>query len=279
MTSSGFDPPTGEGLTGALEYIYGLYHRPQYIHPDPVEFPRGFEDPRDREIVAFVAASLAYGRVSQIHKSVAGAVAPMGKNPRSFIETCTRKGLQETYAGFRHRFTSGNELADLIWALACIIREHGCLEACFMEGYRPSHHEDTTEALGRFVGKLASRMAIRRSSLLPLPEAGSACKRLHLFLRWMVRSDAIDPGGWTGVKPCSLVVPLDAHMFAMGKALGMTRRRQADLKTALEITQALRKVDPDDPLRFDFSLTRLGMRRTAGCSAGDVLVHLKETIP
>jgi len=129
-----------------------------------------------------------------------------------------------------------------------------------MEGY-DERHTNTLTALENFADALARHMVPGRNSLLPMPRDRSACKRLHLFLRWMVRSDSVDPGGWHGVWKGHLVVPLDAHMYSLGKSLGMTRRSQADLKTALEITEALRKVDPEDPVRFDFSLTRWSMRK------------------
>jgi len=107
--------------------------------------------------------------------------------------------------------------------------------------------------------RLVKAMGRERSYLLPDPRLGSACKRLNLYLRWMVRRDAVDPGGWN-VPPAKLVVPLDTHMHALGRALGLTDRRSADLRTALEITAAFRAIAPDDPVRYDFALTRLGMR-------------------
>ena len=103
-------------------------------------------------------------------------------------------------------------------------------------------------------------MARPSSSLLPDPDRGSACKRLHLFLKWMVRVDAVDPGGWTVLPPSALVVPVDTHMHRIGLALGLTERGQADIRTALEMTEAFSLVRPDDPVRYDFALTRFGIR-------------------
>ena len=114
-------------------------------------------------------------------------------------------------------------------------------------------------ALARFVGELRSYAGSVLPSLLPSPADGSACKRLNLFLRWMVRKDAVDPGPWTSVPGAKLVVPLDTHMFRIARGLGLTPRRQADLKIALEITAGFRAIRPDDPVRYDFSLTRLAL--------------------
>jgi uncharacterized protein (TIGR02757 family) len=96
--------------------------------------------------------------------------------------------------------------------------------------------------------------------LLADPRDKSACKRLNLYLRWMVRRDDVDPGGWEGVRPAQLVVPLDVHMHRIGRALGLTQRQQADCRTALEVTEAFRKISPEDPVKYDFALTRLGIR-------------------
>ena len=103
-----------------------------------------------------------------------------------------------------------------------------------------------------------------RAGLLPSPSAGSACKRLNLFLRWMVRQDNVDPGGWDSVSPAKLIIPLDTHMHRIGRRLGLTPRRQADLRTAIEITEGFRGICPSDPVRYDFALTRLGIRRDEG---------------
>ena len=108
---------------------------------------------------------------------------------------------------------------------------------------------------------LGGRTPEYRNSLLPLPDRGSACKRLNLFMRWMVRQDAVDPGGWSGVPLSKLIIPLDTHMHRISRAMGLTSRRQADMGTAMEVTRAFQKFAPDDPLRYDFVLTRLGIRK------------------
>ena len=115
-------------------------------------------------------------------------------------------------------------------------------------------------ALAEFVEELSSVFAGKPRSLLPSPRAGSACKRHNLFLRWMVRSDAVDPGGWMDIPSAKLIVPVDVHMHRISLQIGLTKRKQANLRTALEITAAFRSIAPEDPVRYDFALTRLGIR-------------------
>jgi uncharacterized protein (TIGR02757 family) len=138
------------------------------------------------------------------------------------------------------------------------IERYGSLRECFCQGLR-ADDETVIPALIAFVRELSS-VCPRPSTLLPSVEAGSPCKRLNLFLRWMVRRDAVDPGGWEEVQASRLVVPLDTHMHRISLRLGLTTRKQASLRTALEVTSAFRSIEPDDPVRYHFCLTRLGIR-------------------
>jgi len=243
---------------GALDDLYRQYNRRCYVRPDPLQFLYDFPPIRDRELVALVASSLAYGRVAQILKSVSCVLRVLGPSPHAFLMDASQKDLRNDLAGFRHRFTGGAEVADMLWAARCAVRSFGSLEACFMEGM-DAGADTILPALTAFAGRLR-RFGGRRGFLLARPEKGSACKRWHLFLRWMVRRDEVDPGGWSGIPPSMLLVPLDTHMHRIGMGLGGTTRKQADLRTALEITRMFRCIAPDDPVRYDFSLTRLGIR-------------------
>jgi uncharacterized protein (TIGR02757 family) len=159
--------------------------------------------------------------------------------------------------GFKHRWTADRDVVELLTGLQAVRRSHGSLEACFMEGLGEKA-ADTRVGLGHLVKALRARGGACR--MLADPAGGSACKRLHLFLRWMVRKDAVDPGGWDRVPRSLLIVPLDTHMHRVGLALGFTQRKQADGKTALEITEGFRRLCPEDPVRYDFALTRPGIR-------------------
>ena len=241
-----------------LEELYACYNRREFIHPDPLEFVHEYPDPLDREVVGMVASALAYGRVQQILKSVAEVLGLMGEAPSQFLGEHSFRGLQKVFKDFRHRFTGGDQLAGLLFGLKQVIRRHESLQACFI-GHCSPNDDSVLPALTAFVGELRAEIPCEMDMLLPSPGKGSACKRLNLFLRWMVRADDVDPGGWRRVAPGLLIVPLDTHMHRIGLEAGLTRRRQADIRTALEVTQAFRNIVPKDPVRYDFALTRLGI--------------------
>ena len=244
-----------------LEAFYHKCNCRRFVHPDPLEFLYPFPDPRDRELAGLIASSLAYGRVAQILKSVSAVLEPMGPSPRAFLLGTPPDALKGVYRDFKHRFTTGEDLLDLLQGVRAALNAFGSLEACFLAGYR-DRDETILPALCTFVkALLGGRTPEYRNSLLPLPDRGSACKRLNLFMRWMVRQDAVDPGGWSGVPLSKLIIPLDTHMHRISRAMGLTRRRQADMGTAMEVTRAFQKFAPEDPLRYDFVLTRLGIRK------------------
>ena len=251
--------PTSSGISRRrLDRIYARYNRREWVHPDPVEFLYDYPDVRDREIVGLVASTLAYGRILQIQRSVGWVLERMG-SPAAFLRGASRHSLAQTFVGFRHRFTTSGEVAGLLYGAKRVIESEGSLYACFLSGLQDKD-ETVVPALSRLVGCLLAESGGGGSSLLSPPERGSACKRLNLFLRWMVRRDQVDPGGWDGVPASKLVVPLDTHLYRISRALGMTARRTADLRTAMEVTRAFRKIAPEDPVRYDFALTRLGIR-------------------
>jgi len=205
----------------------------------------------DREIAGLVASGLAYGRVSLILKSVERVLGILGPQPAGYLRTANRNALKDQLKGFRHRFTPGEEMADFLFSLSDKQAEHGLL-GNYLAGFLS--RKPYMEALDMFVEGILSSSG--RSYLLPRPSRGSACKRLHLFMRWMVREDEVDPGGWGMIPASELLVPVDVHMFRVGKCLGFTRRKTADSRTALEITEGFRELSPFDPVKYDFALTR-----------------------
>jgi len=245
-----------------LEKLYAEYNRLEFVHPDPLEFLHKYEDVRDREIVALVASSLAYGRVAQILRSVS---LVLGRIEASavYVSTGTEKSFRRDFTGFVHRFTKGDDLALMLLGGKRLIARHGSLEGAFCAGLHEKE-ETVLPALCSFTAQLNSSVGIRRSSLVPQGSSGSACKRLNLFLRWMVRRDHVDPGGWERVPASRLIVPLDVHMHRISLAMGLTERKQANMRAALDATAAFRKMMPEDPVRYDFSLTRLGIRGELG---------------
>ena len=242
-------------LGAAFERIYAEYNRRELVHPDPLEFLYRYDCVEDREIAALIASSLAYGRVTMILKSVSAVLDAMGPSPRAFVESGNEAEWRELFADFRHRFTDGEHVAALLDGVKRVSVSHGSLGAFMAAARRES---GTVEGA---LDALIERLEIgRKNSLLCRPALGSACKRHFLMLRWMVRHDTVDPGGWDGMDPAELLIPLDTHMYSVCRALRFTRRNAADLKTAREITNAFAQLCPDDPVRYDFALTRFGIR-------------------
>ncbi len=241
-----------------LDDLYARYNRREFVHPDPLEFLYDYEEHRDREVAALVASSLAYGRVAQILKSVSLVLERMG-SPWEYLKRISGDEIRRRFADFRHRFATGEELSAVLFGVKHVMERYGSMNACFLSGYREDD-ETVLPALSAFVKELKRGSDGRCGHLMPAPESGSACKRLNLFLRWMVRRDDVDPGGWDGVPKSKLLIPLDTHMHKIGLSLGLTERKQADMRTVLEITAGFRRISPDDPVRYDFALTRLGIR-------------------
>lgn len=229
---------------------------------------REYADPADREIAGLTAACLALGSAPLIVRAARQALAPLGPHPARALESLPDDELSAIYSGFRYRFFGGEDLAALLSAIRNARRAYGSLEALFRAGDDPAE-PTILRGADRFAAALEDLAGDRwtrpsgksawRDNLLPRPSRGSACKRLFLYLRWMVRKDAVDPGGWIGVSPARLIVPLDTHMGAACRRLGLLARKADDLRAALEVTEAFRRFRPDDPVRYDFALTRPGI--------------------
>lgn len=242
-----------------FEGLYRRYNRREFVHPDPLELVYRYGELCDREIAAFVASSLAYGRVAQILKSVSFVLEQMMPSPSVFLEQASLETIQQTFSNFRHRFATGQGLSSMLFGVKQVLERFDSLYACFLAGFG-HEHGTVLPALSAFTKEVKLGAHNSLGHLVPSPDKGSACKRLNLFLRWMVRQDQVDPGGWEKVCPSRLIVPLDTHMHRICLLLGLTTRKQADMRTAMEITDAFRGVAPEDPVRYDFSLTRFGIR-------------------
>jgi uncharacterized protein (TIGR02757 family) len=237
-----------------LERTYEKYHHREYVSPDPLQFLYGYPDIRDREIVGLLASSLALGRVSSIIGIIESVLSRL-PSPYESLMNYSEKELIQLFDSFKYRFYTRDDLISLLISIKKQIEQYGSLNGCFLRAYR---EEDQTvlPSLDSFVENLGTRSDLK---MLSKPSKGSACKRMNLYLRWMIRSDNIDPGGWSGVAKSKLIIPLDTHIIKVSKMLKLTTRHDAGIKTALEITENLKKYDPEDPVRFDFSLTRPGI--------------------
>ena len=263
MSSQNSDPAASihcgnKPLRLRLERLYSVCNDPRYIHPDPLETILPFQRIEDREIAALLASALAYGRVNQILKSIRTVFAVTGSSPRAYLEHTPPEQFQSDFSEFKHRFHTGTDLAQLFRGIQTAIHNYGSLEQCFLAGFSAGD-QTVLPAAERFTEELCRFFPNGESTLLPSPKRGSACKRLHLMLRWLVRKDNVDPGGWDSIPTRCLIVPLDTHMHRLARELGLTARNAADRKTAEEITNAFSRCCPEDPVRYDFSLTRFGI--------------------
>jgi len=260
------------GLKARLDDLYRSFDQVESA-TDPVHLVRPYAAADDREVIGFCAAALAFGRVASVLNSIGALQAALGDAPASFVRQFDPERDGGRLRTLFHRWIRGEDLIALIWVLRQMLEQHGSIEGFFVAGDDPSA-ADIGPALDAF-SKRARAIDLRPAYgrrprrpgvyyFFPCVSSGSGCKRLNLFLRWMVRRDAIDLGVWTRVSPARLVVPLDTHVIRLGRCLGLTRYRSPGWKMAAEITAALRALDPDDPVKYDFSLCHIGMMNACG---------------
>jgi uncharacterized protein (TIGR02757 family) len=266
-----------DALKKILEGLYNRFNHRNLIKPDPLQFVYQYNSSADKEIVAFLAAALAYGRVEQIEKSLSNLFTRMGESPYAFVNNFDNRGLKRL-SSFKHRFTTGEDISDLLELLKRVLNRYGSIESFFIEGYSPND-KNIIPALTRFCDSLYAMYAKQHSGavrhpvdkvsrglkfLLASPAGGSACKRLNLFLRWMVRKDDVDPGLWKSIDKAKLIVPVDVHIGRLSRILGFHNNKTISLATALQITESFAQIESADPVKYDFALSRIGI--TEGCN-------------
>ncbi len=245
-----------------LDEVYRKYGRSEFLGTDPLPLVRAYTDPRDREVAGLLTALLSYGRVSAICSHARAVLETLGPSPRDALLRFDPKRDGPPLYPLRYRFHTGEDIASLFRILRDVLRSHGSVEALLH-----STAGSIREKLSTMVRHLHSVHSVggREFSyglrfLLPSPDAGGACKRWNLYLRWMVRGDdGIDCGVWRGLSPADLVLPLDTHLLRIGRRLGFVTTRSASWEAAERFTAALREYDSEDPLRYDFALCRLGI--------------------
>jgi uncharacterized protein (TIGR02757 family) len=269
-----------------LERLYEAYNREDSA-ADPVQIVRRYSAPADQEIVGFCAAALAFGRVASVLNTVGTLARILGPEPANYVRRFDPQAPHPELRAMVHRWTRGVDIVALLWILRQMLDRSGSIEAFFVEGLDPAA-VDLGEALDSFsrralaldVKRAYGARAPKRAGVcyfFPRPSAGSGCKRLNLFLRWMVRRDEVDLGAWRSVPRSKLIVPLDTHVIRLGRCLGLTRYSSPGWRMAADITASLRAIDPEDPVRFDFSLCHVGMMNACGFGRrqGDAQCPLK----
>lgn len=255
-----------------MDTLYSEFNAAQSVS-DPVWMIHRFEGRDDREVVGFIASALAFGRVQSVLNSVDGMLRVMGGSPAAFVRTFDPARDRKCFKHLVHRWTNGADFAALVWIMHAMIEQSGSIENFFAEGLS-ADAIDVGAALQSFSTRAmaidASPIYGRRKPkpgvayFFSRPSSGGACKRLNLFLRWMVREDRVDLGVWKRVRPGQLIVPLDTHVIRVGQCLQLTTLKSPGWRMAVDITAGLRAIDPDDPIRFDFSICHLGMMNACG---------------
>jgi len=272
-------------LKVTLDELYAAYNA-EHVVSDPIWMVRRFSAPEDQEIVGFCAAALAFGRVQSVLNSIDGLLKVMGAHPAAYVRAFTPARDRPALDHLVHRWTRGVDLAALVWILRQMLDTSGSIEAFFAERIDPAH-ATVEQALEEFsvraclldvkavYGRTAPKPGVRY--FFSRPSTGGACKRLNLFLRWMVRHDAVDLGVWRRVRPSQLVVPLDTHVIRVGRCLRLTRYTSPGWRMAMDITSAMRRFDPVDPVKYDFSVCHVGMMNACGYgrSTGDLHCPLR----
>jgi uncharacterized protein (TIGR02757 family) len=249
-----------------LEYHYRAFDRTR-LEPDPLQFLHMFNDEKDIEIIGLLASIFAYGNVKQIENTLKKLILIFNNNPYSFIREFSTKRDSKKLSGIKHRFYTDEDIIKLFFILGKEIRKHKSIKQIFMKGYNSSDR-NVKSAISNFsiyildsfkqtFGNVSSGIKF----MFPLPEKGSACKRMNLFLRWMVRKDELDFGLWNEIPTSKLVIPVDTHIARICRVLNLTKRKNVSWQMAEEITYNLKRFDADDPVKYDFAICHIGIRK------------------
>jgi uncharacterized protein (TIGR02757 family) len=255
--------PAAARLKARLDELHDRYVGQASLALDPLCLPRAYADARDQELAAFVAAHLAYGRVAPMLKAIEGILAPLGPRPALWLAQRSpaqvRGALSPALASWRWRFHTGDDLIHWVLAWTRLNQESGGrgLEPHLLPGPGVSADERLSALVQRLRLELPKSPGLRFN--LPDPLQGAACKRWRMFLRWMVRTEWPDLGLWRSYPAADLIMPLDTHVARISRFIGLGRRQTPDGKLAREITVALQRLCPEDPLRYDFPMAHLGI--------------------
>lgn len=249
-----------------LEYHYKGFNI-NHLKPDPLQFLHLYKNPEDIEVIGLISSVMAYGNVKQIISTLEKVTAVTGSSPFNFILNFSSKKDGKRFTNIRHRFYTYTDLIRFFEILKDSYREYSSLQNLFSQNFNRSD-ENIKNGLNAF-SKYFKDNYRRKFGLLsrgfsfmfPTPEKNSACKRLNLFLRWMVRKDELDFGIWKNVKPNQLVIPVDTHIARISGELGLTQRATVSWQMAEEITNNLKLYDPVDPVKYDFAICHIGIRK------------------
>lgn len=242
-----------------LDRLVDLYNTPAFIESDPISIPHQFSNRQDIEIAGLIAAVFAWGQRKTIINKSGDFLSRMDDKPFDFVSNFEPSDLKP-FKSFKHRTFNGDDAIGLLYFLQSTYRDQGSLE-CFFRGREP---DAVYSGLCRLHEHFKSHPASLARSLkhISSPSRNSACKRLNMFLRWMVRKDdrGVDFGIWDSINPSELIIPLDVHVIRSAQRAGLINDQKANWKTAIELTSRLAEFDPDDPVRYDYALFNMGLQ-------------------
>ena len=263
MPHKGAWMPVATRLKQPLDRLCREFDWTLRVRQDAIQFPLRYGDPGDIELAGLFASCMAYGRVDLFGPWVDWTLTTMGESPARFVLGFDVEKHRKLFSGFGYRFNRERDLLAFCLAAQRLLVRHGSLKAFFLEGYSPEHPH-VGPALEHFAAGFRAqdlsavfprnRLSYGFKHWFPLPSTGGACKRLQLYLRWMVRREAPDFGIWSEVPPSALLMPVDTHIENMARSIGLTRRRSRNWRMVEEVTAELKRLDPDDPVRYDFAL-------------------------
>lgn len=249
------------GLKHLLENLYTSY-KFKFSSKDPVWTLHRFSDEKDIELMGLISSAYSYGLVDQINRFISVLFEKTGNKPYEFTINFSKRKDKKYLKDLYYRFNTGDDLIKLFDSLNKVLLKHSSLRNLFISYYN-NNDENIISALSGFAGEINSSSKVKGSNyyqyLISNPQNGSTCKRMNLFLRWMIRKDEIDLGLWNEIPPSKLIIPVDTHVARASKKLRLVQRKSVDLKFALELTSRLKKFDAVDPVKYDFALCHAGI--------------------
>lgn len=253
-------------LRKKLDELYFQLNTKDYLDTDPIGVVHEYSQPGDQELVAYVASMMAFGSAKLIRQACRQVFQDFGSSPLTRLRDWPTQQIQRNIQFQTYRFYQRGDILKLLLALRKILLDHQNLESLFKTCKSPTTQERFLLFQKKIQGASTSEpQTYGWKYLFPNPSTGVA-KRVHLFLRWVVRKDDIDLGLWKSLSPSELSLPVDTHVFQVGRKLGLIRHKSLSVNCVHQATEQLRKINPEDPIRYDFSLCRLGMLKLQGPS-------------
>jgi len=257
-----------KALKQKLEYHYKAFDKSK-LEPDPLQFPHKYKKKNDIELIAFISSIFAYGNIKQIINTLNKITLILGEHPTNYLIEKNKAAIKRDLKGIVHRFFTNEDIINLLFLLKNIYSKPNSLENIFLSNYDPKAYniKSALESFSKYMLKFSNNLLGEENMtqgikfMFPLPLKGSVCKRMNLFLRWMVRKDELDLGLWREVDKSKLIIPVDTHIARICKKLKLTKKKNVNWNMAEEITNNLKKFDPKDPVKYDFAICHIGMRK------------------